>query len=140
MVITRSSAGMKADRALSTVVLPLEVLPVTSMLHRARTARRRKSAASGESVPVATRVCQPSMRGLNLRMAMAQPSRAGGESVAQTRLPSARRASRMGCRSSMRRRIGWAMRSARWRTAWSLSKASPSTRSSRPCRSTQMSS
>ena len=47
IVATRSSSGMKAERAFSSVVLPLPVPPEMTMLIRALTQAERKSSISG---------------------------------------------------------------------------------------------
>ncbi len=96
MVTTRCSVGMCSDRAFKKVVLPDPVPPETKMLYPARTRRIRKSAASCERDPRATIRARVNGSRENLRMEMAEPSMAMGESTTLTREPSCRRASTMG--------------------------------------------
>ncbi len=94
---------MKAERALSSVVLPLPVPPEITMLIRALTQAERNSTISRVIALCAIRSSTRSGLAPNRRIESRVPSRASGGMIALTRLPSASRASTIGLVSSTRR-------------------------------------
>ena len=92
-----------ADMMLRSVVLPVPVPPEISTLRRAFTQRSRKSTLSSVTVPEADEVGASSRRLGNFRIVRGGPLSDSGGSTAFRRLPSGRRASTIGCDSSIRR-------------------------------------
>ena len=94
---------MKAESALSMVVLPEPVPPEMMVDMRALTAAARTSAIGGRSAPTSTSLFR--LNGLleNLRIDTKGPSTPIGRTATFTREPSSRRASHIGCDSSTRR-------------------------------------
>ena len=88
---------MKADRALSIVVLPEPVPPEMIVVTRALTAAASTSAIGGRSAPMSTSLLR--LNGLleNLRIDTIGPSTPIGRTATLTREPSGRRASHIGC-------------------------------------------
>ena len=103
MVISRSSSGMKAESALSMVVLPVPVPPEMIVVLRACTAAARTSAMFWVIAPNSTSLCRPSLFLENLRIETSGPSTPTGLIAALKREPSSMRASTIGCYSSTRR-------------------------------------
>ena len=103
MVIRRSFSEMKADSALSIVVLPEPVPPEMIVVMRAFTAAASSSAIGGRSAPTSTSL--PRLSGFleNLRIETSGPSTPIGRTATLTREPSCRRASQSGWISSTRR-------------------------------------
>ena len=99
----RSSSGTNDDSALSIEVLPEPVPPATTMLRLPSTQARRKSRHASVSAPTASRRSTVSRSLGKRRIDMHTPARAAGGSMTATRLPSGRRASRMGCSASTMR-------------------------------------
>ena len=102
MVATRSSAGMKADRAFMRVVFPDPVPPETTMFTRARVQAERKSTISWVIAFFSTRSLNCRGVLLDRRIERSVPSSARGGITAFTRDPSGRRASQRGEVSSIR--------------------------------------
>src|SRR5215204_4041266 len=103
MVTRRSLSEMKADNALSIVVLPEPVPPEMIVVTRARTAAARTSAIGGRSAPMSTSFCRLNGFLENLRIETSGPSTPIGRTAMLMREPSSRRASHKGCVSSTRR-------------------------------------
>ena len=135
MVTIRSSAGTNDESALSVVVLPEPVPPLTRMLRRARTARASRSRSGGSHVPAATRSSALIPRARKRRTVRIGPSGASGAMTTFTREPSGSRASHSGSASSTRRPSGARMRSIASRSSAADAKRT-SVRSRRPARST----
>ncbi len=135
IVTIRSSPGMKADSAFSSVVLPVPVPPEMRMFSFPLDAAVRSTPAFGESVPIATRSSIVNGSRANLRMVSDGPFSDSGGMIALTRLPSGRRASTSGELSSMRRPTRETMRSMIRRTCLS-SRNVDGVRSILPSRST----
>ena len=126
---------MKLDSALSSVVLPEPVPPLTMMLSRACTAARKKSTTGGVIAPTRIRSSTPKRFVPKRRIVSVGPSMASGAMIALTREPSGRRASTIGLDSSRRRPSGAMMRSITSRT-WRSSTNCFDVSSIRPRRST----
>ena len=96
IVTIRSRSSMKADMALSIVVLPEPVPPEISTLSRAATTAFSTSATCAGTEPIS--ISRAMLIGVlaNLRIDSSDPSSASGGTTALTRLPSARRASTIG--------------------------------------------
>ena len=122
MVTMRSSTGMKLEQTLSSVVLPVPVPPLTTMLALARTHAWMNAAASWVRVPKPMRSLTWYGSLLNFLMVRIGPSSATGAMAALTREPSSRRASHSGERESMRRPTEDTMVSMTRRRCSSLSK------------------
>jgi hypothetical protein len=120
-VMTRSRTGMDALRQLSIVVLPACVAPATRMFNPATTAASRNRPATAGSVPSSTRSSTWRARTTNLRMFNAQCSRVASGIATCSRLPSGSVASTNGCDRSMRRPVGFSIRSTRSRTRSAVS-------------------
>ena len=135
IVTIRSSAGTNDDSALSVVVLPEPVPPLTRMLRRARTARASRSRSGGSHVPAATRSSALIPRARKRRTVRIGPSSASGAMTTFTREPSGSRASHSGSASSTRRPSGARIRSIASRRSAADAKRT-SVRSRRPARST----
>ena len=103
MVSRRSFSEMKADSALSIVVLPEPVPPEMISVTRAFTAAASNSAICGRSAPTSTSLFRLNGFLENLRIDISGPSTATGRTATLTREPSSRRASHIGCDSSTRR-------------------------------------
>jgi hypothetical protein len=103
MVTIRSRGEMKADRALSRVVLPAPVPPEMMMFSRAFTAASSSSIMAGVVAFFSTRSGGISLSVEKRRMDRMGPSTASGGMMAFTREPSISRASTMGDDSSIRR-------------------------------------
>ena len=112
MVTMRSCSGMKAESALSIVVLPEPVPPEMMRFTLETTEARRKPAAASLMLPMRIRSSTPKRSFWNLRMVITGPPTAIGESTMFTREPSGRRASTIGEDSSRHRPTGATMRSA----------------------------
>ena len=110
-MISRSPAGIIPLRTLSSVVLPDDVPPDTSMLHRCSTHARSSATADGVSDRQRIRSSDVTWDVGNLRMVMHGPLTASGSMIAFTRDPSRRRASTSGCDRSIRRPSGATIRS-----------------------------
>ena len=95
MATIRSSSGMRAMSALSSVVLPLPVPPLTRMLWRVCNVFSAAARMCSGSAPCATSCAAEKDRVPNRRTVMATDGLAGGTQIA-TREPSPRRASRIG--------------------------------------------
>ncbi len=110
-VTMRSPPGMAPERALSVVVFPEPVPPLTRIEARPATATASSSATAAGSVPPATRSRseKPSRRKRRM-VRQAPPSESGGITTF-TREPSGSRASHSGEASSTRRPSGARMRS-----------------------------
>ena len=133
IVTTRSPAAMKLESALSSVVLPEPVPPLTRMLRRARDRVGEQVAQLGGQRARA----RPARRGRAARRAKrriesAGPSTASGGITTLTREPSASRASTIGLSSSTRRPSGARIRSIASRSASSRREARRRSRSIRP--------
>ncbi len=139
MVTIRSPSGIKLLRILSSVVLPEPVPPETMMFLCCFTAICRNSTICVLAEPNLIKSSAPSLRLENLRIVIDGPFRASGGMMALKRDPSFSRASTSGELSSMRRPTGATMRSITPIMAFSLENAS-GTRTSRPARSTKISS
>ena len=126
---------MKADRALSSVVLPEPVPPLTRMLRRAATAAASSSWSSSVSVPSSTSSVGPGRAAEKRRIDSEGPSTASGGMTTWTREPSSSRASTIGLSSSTRRPSGARIRSIASRSDCSEAKRT-SVGSMRPRRST----
>ena len=103
MVIRRSFSEMKADSALSIVVLPEPVPPEMIVVMRAFTAAASTSAICGAIAPTSTSLFRLNGFLENLRIETSGPSTPIGRTATLTREPSSRRASHSGCDSSTRR-------------------------------------
>ena len=103
MVSSRSFSEMKAESALSMVVLPEPVPPEMMAETRALTAAPSTSAICGRSAPTSTSLFRLNGFLENLRIETSGPSTPIGRTATLTREPSSRRASHMGCDSSTRR-------------------------------------
>jgi len=136
MVTMRSVGGMKPDSTLSSVVLPLPVPPETSTLSRPLTTAWQTSAMVLVTAP--SRISSSAERRptVKRRIDSSGPSSASGGMIALTREPSGRRASTIGCDSSMRRPTRLTMRSM-IAIRWLLSRKRTSVCSSLPRRSTK---
>ena len=95
MATIRSSSGMRAMSALSSVVLPLPVPPLTRIFRRVCNTRSASSRMCAGSAPCATSCAAEKDRLPKRRTVMATCGLAGGTQMA-TREPSSRRASRIG--------------------------------------------
>ena len=132
-VTTRSPEGIQRDSELSSVVLPEPVPPLIRMFSRQRTHASRNWAISGVSAQTVTSRSMSNGMVPNRRMLMAGPSRLRGGMMALTREPSARRASSIGERSSMRLPMRAAIRCITARR-WFASRNRALVSSSRPWR------
>jgi hypothetical protein len=94
---------MKADSALSIVVLPEPVPPEMIRVTRALTAADSTSAICGRIAPISTSFFRLNGFLENLRIETSGPSTAIGRTAMLMREPSSRRASHSGCDSSTRR-------------------------------------
>src|SRR6516162_5485847 len=101
MTTSRSSDGRPATRALRSVVFPVPVPPVISMLSRASIASCMIRSWPAVTVPVRTSSSAVKKRPWNLRMVKVVPPRLTGGKAAATRDPSGRRESSKGCSSEM---------------------------------------
>ncbi len=135
IVTIRSSPGIAPERALSVVVLPEPVPPLTSTEARAATHIASSSASSAGSVPPPTRSRSEKPSRRKRRTVRQGPLSDSGGITTFTREPSARRASQSGEASSTRRPSGARIRSIACTRSASESNAT-SVRSSRPRRST----
>ena len=126
-VMIRSVVGTNAASALSSVVFPDEVAPLTNRLHRAAT-----TVCSSSTTPGSAKADSGSGRIAKRRMVRHGPSTAMGSITAHTREPSGRRPSTVGFERSSRRPIGRRMCSMAVATADALMVA---TRSNVPERS-----
>ena len=95
MATIRSSSGMSAMSALSSVVLPLPAPPLTRMLRRVCNVFSAAARMCSGSAPCATSCAAEKDRLPKRRTVMATDGLAGGTQIA-TREPSPRRASRTG--------------------------------------------
>ena len=95
MATIRSSSGMRAMSALSSVVLPLPVPPLTRILRRVCNTRSASSRMCAGRAPCATSCAAEKDRVPKRRTVMATCGLAGGTQMA-TRDPSPNRASRIG--------------------------------------------
>ena len=111
MVTIRSVAGMNEERALSVVVLPEPVPPLTRILSLALTQASRNVAIFSSRVPKLTKSFIESAVFENFLIVTAGPTKDNGGMIILTREPSARRASTNGEDSSTRRPSGVKIRS-----------------------------
>ena len=135
IVTMRSPGGMNAESALSVVVLPDPVPPLTSTFNRAAMAARSRSCSGGDQVPEATSSSGENPRRRKRRIVSTGPSSASGGITTFTREPSGRRASHIGDASSTRRPSGARIRSIAWRRSASAANCTAPS-SMRPRRST----
>src|SRR6516225_3055917 len=101
MTTSRSSDGRPATRALRSVVFPVPVPPLISLLSRASIASCMIRSWPAVTVPVRTSSLAVKKRPWNLRMVKVVPPKLTGGKAAATRDPSGRRESSKGCSSEM---------------------------------------
>jgi hypothetical protein len=111
MVTMRSFSGMKPDMTFSNVVLPEPVPPEITTLRRAFTTARNNSTNDSLSVPKRTKSAGVNASTAKRRIDNTGPSIASGGMMTLTREPSLRRASTIGCDSSIRRPTAETIRS-----------------------------